>query len=77
MFVYYSASFDSFLSKGIAKGRNNTNMLRLLKHVRILGGGQNSERRNVERPIFRNYKIANIDMTKDELNDNFIFEFIF
>ena len=52
-------------------------MLRLLKHVRILGGGQNSERRNVERPIFRNYKIANIDMTKDELNDNFIFEFIF
>ena len=36
-------------------------------------GGQNFERRNVERPIFRNFKIANIKMTKD----SFIFELIF
>ena len=30
-----------------------------------------------DRPIFRNFKIANIKMTKDELFDNFIFEFNF
>ena len=41
------------------------------------GGGQNLERRNVEGSIFRNSKIANIKITKDELNDNFIFEFFF
>ena len=32
---------------------------------------------NVERPIFRNYKITNIKVTKDELLDSFIFEYIF
>ena len=42
-----------------------------------MGGGQNLERRNVERPIFRNFKIANIKIKKDELFDNFIFEFNF
>ena len=36
---------------------------------------QNLERRNVERPIFRNFKIANIKITKDELFDSFILEF--
>ena len=41
------------------------------------GGGQNSERRNVERPIFRNFKITNIKITKDDLLDSFIFELIF
>ena len=40
-----------------------------------MGGIQNLERRNVERPIFRNLKIANIKTTKDELLDSFIFEF--
>ena len=39
------------------------------------GGGQNLERQNVEQPIFRNFKIANIKITKDELFDNFIFKF--
>ena len=38
----------------------------------FLGGGQNLERRNVELPIFRNFKIANIKMTKEDLFDNFI-----
>ena len=38
----------------------------------VLSGGQNSERRNVERPIFGNSKIANIKITKDEFFDNFI-----
>ena len=33
----------------------------------VEGGGQNFERLNVERPIFRNFKIANIEITKDEL----------
>ena len=42
-----------------------------------MGGGQNLERRNVERPIFRNFKITNIKITTDELFDSFIFEFIF
>ena len=32
-----------------------------------MGSGQNLERRNVERPIFRNFKITNIKITKDEL----------
>ena len=41
------------------------------------GGGQNLERRNVERPIFRNFKIANIKITKDELFDSYISEFNF
>ena len=42
-----------------------------------MGGGQNLERRNVERPIFRNFKITNDKITKDELFDSFIFEFIY
>ena len=42
-----------------------------------MDGGQNSERRNIERPIFRNFKIANIEITKDKLFDSFSFEFIF
>ena len=42
-----------------------------------MGGGQNLERRNVERPIFQNFKITNIKITKDELFDSFIFELIF
>ena len=41
------------------------------------GGGQNFERQNVERLTFRNFKIANIKITKDELFDGFIIEFIF
>ena len=36
-----------------------------------MGGGQNFERRNVGRPIFRNFEIANIKITKDKLFDNF------
>ena len=45
----------------------------------MLYGGQNLERRNVERPTFRNAKIANFKITKDKrkLNDNFIFKFSF
>ena len=42
-----------------------------------MGGGQNLERRNVERPLFRNFKIANIKIKKDELFDNFISNFFF
>ena len=42
-----------------------------------VGGGQNLERRNVERPIFRNFKITSIKITKDQLFDSFIFKFIF
>ena len=42
-----------------------------------LGEGQSLGRRNVERFIFRNFNSANIKMTKDELFDSFIIEFIF
>ena len=40
------------------------------------GEGQHFERRNVERLKFRNYKVANIKITK-ELFHSFIIEFIF
>ena len=43
----------------------------------ILGGDQHLERSNVERPIFRNFEISNIKITKVELFDFSIFEFIF
>ena len=42
-----------------------------------MGGHQNLEQRNVERPVFRNFEIANIKIKKDELFDNFIFELCF
>ena len=41
------------------------------------GGGQNLERRNVERLVFRNFKIANIKIKKGELFDNLILELFF
>ena len=34
--------------------------------INTKGRGQNLERRNIERPMFRNYKIANIKITNDE-----------
>ena len=45
--------------------------------VTFSGEGQNLERQNVERSIFRNFEIANIKTTKDELFDSFNFEFNF
>ena len=41
-----------------------------------VGGLQNLEWPNVERPTFRNFKITNIKIAKDELCDYFIYEFI-
>ena len=43
-------------------------------HTEKKGGGQNLKRQNLERAILRNFKIANIKITKDELFDNFICE---
>ena len=40
------------------------------------GGGQNLERPNVKRPIFRKFETSNIEITKVELFDFYIFEFI-
>ena len=40
------------------------------------GGGQNLERLNVERPIFRKFETSNIEITKVELFDFSISEFI-
>ena len=42
-----------------------------------MGGGRNFERRNVERPVFQNFEMANINIKNDELFHNFIFEFFF
>ena len=41
-----------------------------------MGGGQNLERPNVERPIFRKFETLNIEITKVELLDFSISEFI-
>ena len=43
----------------------------------VSGGVQNLEWSNVERPIFRNFKITNIKITKDQLFDYFIYEFFY
>ena len=56
---------------------DSINLLTKYKIYILLGGGQNLERRNLERPIFRNFKIANIKITKNELFANFIFYLIF
>ena len=37
--------------------------------------GVNFEQQNLEQPVFRNFKIANIKITKDELFDSLIIEF--
>ena len=43
-----------------------------------MGGGQNLERLNVERPIFPNFEIANIKIKKNEFFlNNFISNFFF
>ena len=60
-----SKNFFKFISLIIGKNLKNNS-----------GGGQNFERRNVERLTFRNFKIANIKITKNELFDSYIIEFI-
>ena len=42
-----------------------------------MGGGQNLERPNVERPIFRKFETSNIKITKVELFDFFVFQIYF
>ena len=42
----------------------------------VVGGGQNLERPNVERPIFLRFETSNIEITKVELFDFSISEFI-
>ena len=49
------------------------NGFRTVNDNAVMGGDQNLERRNVERPIFRNFKITNNKITKDELFDSFFF----
>ena len=56
----------------VAKLMNNS-----IPKLQTKGGGQNFERRNVERLKFRNFKVGNIKITNDELFDSFIIEFIF
>ena len=47
------------------------------RKLRFSAGVQNLECSNVEQLIFRNFKITNIKIAKDELFDYFIYEFIF
>ena len=42
-----------------------------------MGGDQRVEQPNVERPIFRNFKILNIESYEDELFDYFILVFFY
>ena len=42
-----------------------------------MGGVQNLEWPNVERPIFRKFKTTNIAIAKEELFDYFFYEFFF
>ena len=42
-----------------------------------MDGDQNLEGRNVQRPVFQNFELANIKIKKDELFYDFIFEFLF
>ena len=66
LFRYLSFSSIIFFRTSIIAG---------LPHKHEKGGrGQNLE--DVERTIFRNLKIANIKMTKDELFDSFIIDFL-
>ena len=44
--------------------------------MKLSGGVKNLKWSNVERPIFRNFKITNIKIAKDKLFDYFIYEFI-
>ena len=48
-----------------------------IRHCFLYELHENFERRNAERPIFRNFKIRNIKTKKDELFPSLIFEFIF
>ena len=41
-----------------------------------MGGGQDLEHPNCERPIFRNFKTSSIERMKDKLFDFFIFLFV-
>ena len=55
---------------GFCVGENRENLENWRGEVRNLEGS------NVERPIFRNFKITNIKIAKDELFD-FIYDFFF
>ena len=48
-----------------------------ISNLKIYGGVKTLEGVNAEQPIFRNFKITNIKIAKDELFDYFIYEFIF
>ena len=64
-------------SARFAKKTNQMQKIQSNPNYEQTGRGQNFEWRNLERLIFRNFKIANIKKTKDALFDSFIFELIF
>ena len=78
-FVPYSRGFKGFfkpIKKNLISQWCNL-LIGVLGTEEGRGRGQILERRNVERPIFRNFKIANIKVRKDELFDSSFFEFNF
>ena len=50
--------------------------IKLSNNIIIMGGGQNLERPNVQRPIFRKFETSNTEITKVELFDFSICLFI-
>ena len=56
--------------------RYDVSAKRRFDEMTFRGGGQNLERLNVERPIFRKFETSNIEITKVELFDFSISEFI-
>ena len=63
---------------------NDEDLIRVRLPMRILfhdykasGGGQNLERPNVERPTFRKFETSNVKITKVELFDLSIFDFLY
>ena len=82
--IFFYSRINFFICKMIkfSKFNNLENLWNLEKLSNTLsiqvGGVQNLEWSNVERPILRNLKITNIKIAKDEfLFDFFIYEFIF
>ena len=79
MFFLWLNSFGTQIITLINKSSSNYTFITIItrfNHIRKQGGVQNLEWLNVERPIFRNFKITNIKIAKDELVDFFIVEFI-
>ena len=77
-FSFSALLFHKLLFQGIKFSVFDTSVNKNLYEFRVVSGeGQNFERANVERPIFRNKKIASVERYEVQLFDFFIYEIIF